>query len=116
MKKNLFLLFFCIVMVLLLKQAQVKEVMERREIQHMEVLNFTGKLFLPRTLPYDEELVNKKFVVITLAGTSYTYAKDDTGRFRLEEKEADEVPVMIGDSIVVSHPVRLFFARRMLVN
>lgn len=111
MNKNLFLLFFCIVMVLLLKEAQVKESMERRDIKHMEVLNFSGKLFLPRTLPYDETLVNKEFVIITVAGTSYTYER--TTRYLFEKKgEAMEVPVTIGDSIVTSHPLRLFFARR----
>lgn len=98
-------------MILVLKESQVNEVMERRDIKHMEVLNFNGKLFLPRTLPFDEELVNKKFVVISIDGNSYLYEKKIGNSYVLANANPREVPVYRGQTIISTHKVRLFFAR-----
>lgn len=108
--KNLFLLFVCIVMLLVLKERQVKEVMERRDVQHTEVLDFNGTFFLPRTLPFDEGRVNTKRIEISIDGKKYRYVEIQRIHW-LVGREADEIRVYRGQTVRTSVPLKLFFMK-----
>lgn len=76
--KNLFLLFTCIVLLLILKTSQenLKFKIERLDVYYSEVIDFTGKLYLPKTLTYEAKPVNKKvrgILELRIAGKIYKY-------------------------------------------
>lgn len=108
--RNLFLLFTCFVMVILLKELpKKKEQIKRIDVKKSHTIDFSGKLFLPKTLQADAELVNSNFIFVSLNGKKFTY-KQDVFNYKLEG-DAEELPVYAGDKIIVSFPTKLFFAQ-----
>lgn len=110
--RNLFLLAVCIALLLILKEKHVNEKLERLDINRSEVIDFNGKLFLPLTIPFGETEVNTNVVMISIAGKNYRYDRKYRNEFYLDG-ESREVPVVRGDKVTVSKPMRLFFAREM---
>lgn len=113
--KRLFLLFTCIILFLLLKQQgnEVKKVqLERLDVNYSHTIDFTGKLFLPKTLQYGEVPVNEKrqgIIKISIAGKNYKYVQvPDLMRkgiyrfsiFRLSRDLPDEIEVSTGTRIL----------------
>lgn len=108
--KNLFLFFVCTLLLLVMKQVPTKEQLERRDVSYSEVVDFNGKLFLPKTLQLDEEQVKAKVVVLNVTSKKYKYKRKHGNVFYLTG-EAEEVPVFKGDLIKFNGTVKLFFAR-----
>jgi hypothetical protein len=108
--KNLFLLFACLIMVLLLKELpKKKEQLVRIDIVKSHVVDFSGVLFLPKTLQADHELVNSSFIKINIAGKNYRYVQCQNSYCLVGT--AREVSVSAGDKVEVSFPTKLFFAK-----
>lgn len=110
--RNLFLLFTCVVMVILLKELpKKKEQIKRIDVKKSHIIDFSGTLFLPKTLQADAELVNSNFIIISISGKNYRY-EQKLFNYQLNG-EAKELPVSPGDKIVTSFPTRLFFAKEL---
>lgn len=111
--KHLFLLGTCIILLLLLKQGKtVKKVqLERLDVEYSHTIDFTGKLFLPKTLQYGEVPVNEKvqgIIKISIAGKNYKYVQIPDlmrpgtyrlNRYRLARNSPDEIEVSTGTRI-----------------
>ena len=112
--KNIFLFFVMILLMLILRETKTKEQIQVLDVNKTTSINFNGKMFLPRTLPWETEPVNDYRFYIKLAGKDYHYVKQ-YGRFTLEQNtEADEITVRSGDSLKVSGKTKLIFAKELL--
>lgn len=93
----------------LIKTEKKKEKIERIDIVKSHVLEFSGTLFLPKTLQVYASDVNSSFIEIRIQRKKYTYITCSNG-FCLSGVSR-EVSVNGGNKITVSFPVKLFFAR-----
>lgn len=109
--KAIFLIFACFAMIFLLKEVQKKEQVERIDIVKFHVLDFSGTMFLPKTIQADEQLVNSGFIVISVPSKKYQYVKCPNGYCLVGNVR--EVPVSVGDKVEVSFPTKLFFAKEL---
>lgn len=99
---------------LLLKTVQKEEgktKLIRRDLQSSEVIDFSGTLFLPKTIQYKQDVVNRNFEKIVVAGKTYQYVTCYNGYCLVGE--AREVPVVKGDLVSVSIPAKLFFSKEL---
>jgi hypothetical protein len=95
-------------MLLFLKQFQKekKYKLVRLDVEYSEVIDFTGKLYVPKTIQYGDTPVKGKglgIVEISIAGNFYTYFQRDPNYniYYLDEKITEtEIEVDKGTKIV----------------
>jgi len=111
--KNLFLIFVAITMVLLLKEVKKKEKLVILTVEKSQLIDFSGSVFLPVTIPTGEQKVKPKELELSIAGKVYRYREGLNGFYLIEPTEAFEVPIKSGDEIRITgtDSVKLFFER-----
>ena len=107
--KNIFILFVCFISISLIKVEHKKERMHRVDVLKFYIVDFSGTLFIPKTLQVNPQEVADKFIDIEVNNIKYKYTTCLSG-FCLNGK-SKEIPVSIGYFIKTSFPIKLFFSR-----
>lgn len=114
MKRNFFLLFISILLLLVLKESKSRvTTLVPLYIEKSQSVDFTGTLFIPKTLSINDGLVKKnklRVISLSVAGKNYRYIrKYESNTFWIErDLDVKEVSIKIGDKITSSAPVKLF--------
>lgn len=117
MKRNFFLLFISILLLLVLKESKSRvTTLVPLYIEKSQSVDFTGTLFIPKTLSINDELVNKnklRVINLNVAGNNYRYERRYESNTFWFSGLAREVQLRVGDKITSSVPVKLFVLKEL---